>query len=95
MFPTFSRPNPLPANTALRPERPDRLIPNPKARLKEQFHEVCRFKHVALRTEESYWAWVVRLVKYFNSHGRVSTRIVTLFTDPSTCLANFRNRFAT
>jgi integron integrase len=43
------------------------LIPNPKGRLKEQFHEVCRFKHVAMRTEESYWPWVVRLVRHFGS----------------------------
>ena len=43
------------------------LQPNPKARLKEQFHEVCRFRHVALRTEEAYWAWVVRLVRHFDS----------------------------
>jgi len=53
-------------NTA-RPVKPrDRLLPNPKARLKEQFHEVCRFKHLALRSEEAYWAWVVRLVRFFN-----------------------------
>ena len=45
----------------------ERLVPNPKERLKEQFHEVCRFKHVSLRTEEAYWAWVVRLVKFFGS----------------------------
>jgi hypothetical protein len=45
----------------------DGLRPNPKARLKAQFHEVCRFRHVALRTEEAYWAWVVRLVRHFNS----------------------------
>jgi integron integrase len=45
----------------------DKLIPNPKARLKEQFHEVCRFKHVSLRTEEAYWGWVVRLVRFFDS----------------------------
>ena len=43
------------------------LVPNPKGRLKEQFHEVCRFKHVAMRTEESYWGWVVRLVRHFGS----------------------------
>ena len=44
-----------------------RFLPNPKLRLKEQFHEVCRFKHVAVRTEETYWAWVVRLVRFFDS----------------------------
>jgi hypothetical protein len=44
-----------------------RFLPNPKLRLKEQFHEVCRFKHLAVRSEEAYWAWVVRLVRFFDS----------------------------
>ncbi len=29
------------------------FLPNPNWRLKSQFHEVCRFRHVALRTEEA------------------------------------------
>jgi integron integrase len=44
-----------------------RFLPNPKLRLKEQFHEVCRFKHLAVRSEEAYWSWVVRLVRFFDS----------------------------
>ena len=28
---------------------------NPKARFREQLHEVCRFKHLSPRTEEAYW----------------------------------------
>ncbi len=47
----------------------ERLVPNPKARLKEQFHEVCRFKHLAARSEEAYWGWVVRLVKFHRAGG--------------------------
>ena len=63
----------LNTSSALRPPSPhpmrrrEYFLPNPKARLKEQFHEVCRFKHLALRSEEAYWGWVVRLVKYFDS----------------------------
>ena len=57
----------MPTKTASFGIRPEGLIPNPKARLKGQFHEVCRFKHVAIRTEESYWGWVVRLVRFFES----------------------------
>ena len=67
---TAERSVPTMAERQLRPT--DRLVPNPKARLKDQFHEVCRFKQVALRTEESYWAWVVRLVKHFQ--GKVHPR---------------------
>ena len=54
-------------NTARHAAVRERLVPNPKARLKEQFHEVCRFKHLAVRSEEAYWGWVVRLVHYFDS----------------------------
>jgi integron integrase len=42
----------------------ERFIPNPKARLREQFHEVCRFKHLSPRTEESYWGWVRRFLVF-------------------------------
>jgi integron integrase len=40
------------------------LVPNPKAKLKDQFHEVCRFKYFSQRTEDSYWQWVVRFLKF-------------------------------
>ena len=32
----------------------DLLVPNPKLRLREQVHEVMRFKHYSVRTEEPY-----------------------------------------
>ena len=44
------------------------LIPNPKLKLQEQFHEVMRFKHLSERTETAYWQWVVRFLK-FHRHG--------------------------
>lgn len=40
------------------------LVPNPKARLRDQFHEVCRFKYFSPRTEDSYWQWVVRFLRF-------------------------------
>ena len=43
---------------------PDKLLPNPKGKLKDQFHEVARFRHLALRTERTYWEWVVRYLKF-------------------------------
>jgi integron integrase len=42
----------------------ERLLPNPKLRLRGQFHEVARFKHLSLRSEEAYWAWAVRFLKF-------------------------------
>ena len=42
----------------------DKLIPNPKARLREQVHEVMRFQHYALRTEETYWQWIRRFILF-------------------------------
>ena len=43
------------------------LVPNPKLRLREQVREVMRFKHYALRTEESYWQWIRRFILF---HGK-------------------------
>jgi site-specific recombinase XerD len=34
------------------------LVPNPKLRLREQVHEVMRFKQFSLRTESAYWNWI-------------------------------------
>ncbi len=42
----------------------DKMLPNPKARLKDQFHEVARFKHLSPRSERAYWEWVVRFLKF-------------------------------
>lgn len=49
-------------SSANRPK--SRLLPNPKARLREQVHEVARFKHLSWRTEETYWGWIVRYLKF-------------------------------
>jgi len=45
------------------------IVPNPKSRLKDQFHEVCRFRHLAVRTEEAYWGWTVRFLRYRKRDG--------------------------
>lgn len=42
----------------------ERLLPNPKARLRDQFHEAARFRQLSLRTEEAYWAWVHRFLLF-------------------------------
>jgi len=46
-----------------------RLLPNPKARLKDQFHDVARFKHLSPRTECSYWEWTVRYLKFHRTRA--------------------------
>jgi hypothetical protein len=33
----------------------EKLAPNPKARLQDQFHEVSRFKHLSSRSESADW----------------------------------------
>lgn len=72
-----------------------KLLPNPKARLKDQFHEVARFRHLSFRTETTYWEWVVRFLKFHKEragawqHPRdLGSRGVTPFL---TYLANERN----
>jgi integron integrase len=48
---------------------PEGFLPNPNARLKDQFHEVARFKHLSPRSEEAYWGWVVRFLKFHRHNG--------------------------
>src|SRR5215469_17329000 len=43
----------------------DRLVSNPKAKLRDQFHEVARYRQLSLRTEEAYWHWVHRFLVYW------------------------------
>ena len=38
------------------------FLPNPKLRLREQVHELCRFKQFSLRTEEAYWSWIRQFI---------------------------------
>ncbi|MGH7940037.1 MAG: integron integrase [Limisphaerales bacterium] len=54
----------LSGNAATKAANPDGLLPNPKGRLREQFHEVARFRHLSPRTEQAYWEWVVRYLKF-------------------------------
>ena len=42
----------IPAKAEVVPS--DRLVPNPKGKLRDQFHEVARFKHLVVRTERAY-----------------------------------------
>ena len=61
------RKNPLnmaAANTTFRPR--ESLIPNPKLRLREQVHEVMRFKQFSLRTESAYWNWMRQFIFFHN-----------------------------
>jgi integron integrase len=53
-----------------RDRRLGKLVPNPKAKLRDQFHEVARFKYLSGRTEESYWQWVVRYLKHHRHEGQ-------------------------
>ena len=46
------------------PRRRERLTPNPKARLRDQVHEVARFKQLSFRTEEAYWDWIRRYLVF-------------------------------
>ena len=40
------------------PSKPlEKLVPNPKLKLREQLREVMRFKHFSHRTESAYWCW--------------------------------------
>ena len=40
------------------------FVPNPNAKLRDQIHEAMRFFHYARRTEEAYWGWILRFLKF-------------------------------
>ena len=42
-------------------------MPNPKLRLREQVHEVMRFKQFSLRTDEAYWVYIRQFILF---HGK-------------------------
>jgi integron integrase len=54
-----------------------KLVPNPQTPLKAQVHEVMRFFHYSPRTEEAYWHWIERFLRFhrrMNSSGPNSWR---------------------
>jgi len=40
------------------------FIPNPKSELRDQVHEAMRFLHYSRRSEEAYWGWITRFLKF-------------------------------
>jgi integron integrase len=53
--------------------------PNPKATLRDQLHEVMRFFHYSARTEETYWGWIVRFLRF---HKRAGAQGVAAWRHP-------------
>ncbi len=51
--------------------RPEQTLfrPNPRLKLKEQVREVMRFFHYSPRTEETYWHWIERFLRFHRSHS--------------------------
>ena len=46
------------------------MTPNSRAPLREQVHEVMRFLHYSPRTEEAYWQWITRYLRFHKRPGR-------------------------
>ena len=46
-----------------------KFAPNPKLKLRDQFHEVMRYKHFSQRTEDAYWQWVMRFLRFHRQNG--------------------------
>jgi len=44
-------------------------LPNPKAKLRDQLHEVMRFKQFSLRTEVAYWNWIRQFLQFHRVQG--------------------------
>jgi integron integrase len=46
------------------------LVPNPKGKLRDQLHEVMRFKQFSFRTEEAYWNWIRQFLRFHRANGQ-------------------------
>src|SRR5262245_45479471 len=55
--------------TAPRLAQRPKFKPDPSLKLRQQVHQVMRFFHYAERSEESYWHWIERFLKF---HRRAS-----------------------
>ena len=60
-----------------------RLSPNPKRKLRDQVHEVMRFFHYSERTEESYWQWIVRFLRFHRDRPHLTPALSPLSHLPS------------
>ena len=50
------------------------FVPNPKLHLREQLHEVMRFKQFSLRTESAYWGWIKQFMVFHRANDEESRR---------------------
>ena len=50
------------------------FVPNPKLPLREQLHEVMRFKQFSLRTESAYWGWTKQFMAFHRANDEESRR---------------------
>lgn len=65
-------------NTGQTPQRPkERFLPNPRSPLRQQVHEVMRFFHYSDRTEETYWQWIARYLRFHRKAGGRSQQVGT------------------
>jgi integron integrase len=46
-----------------------KFTPDPKLKLRDQFHQVMRFRHFSQRTEDAYWQWVMRFLRFHRQNG--------------------------
>ena len=46
------------------------FTPNPRLKLREQVHEVMRFFHYSPRTEETYWHWIERYLRFHRKNPK-------------------------
>ncbi|MEO6181985.1 MAG: phage integrase N-terminal SAM-like domain-containing protein [Verrucomicrobiota bacterium] len=53
---------------------PEKFLPNPKLKLREQLREVMRFKQFSHRTESSYWHWIKGFMQFHQKKNLTSPR---------------------
>ena len=59
------------------------FTPNPKLKLSAQVHEVMRFFHYSPRTEETYWHWIERFLRFCREERHSNPSALSLSGPPS------------
>ena len=78
-------PETIPTKAAGNPA--NQTVASPK--LRDEFHAAARLRHLAFRTEEAYWDWVVRYLKFHRDqagtwqHPRVRLALIPGFSQPA------------
>jgi hypothetical protein len=71
---------PLGLSTAPRRAGREKFRPDRSKRLRDQVHQVMRYFHYSWRTEEAYWHWIERFLRFHKRGAAWPPKIAQRFS---------------